>query len=311
MAGKLLKQRMLQKCPRLINSFACTGTYCSILVQTLSIVFHSVPYCVPWFLFLRLQQVKDSLTLQLTQQQSRVLGCCSWKMFICFSFCDRHFSHADLLLIQLSRRHDRTGIFQVLFCCYAYPAQALLHLLALCLDLINRFVISTWRCQWRRPWWRAWRAWRLRWKCGWWKRRPWARLHGASWQRWWSSKATRRQIFWGSKNNFFKVAAFPRFNCAFCVFAFWAIFLNQFYFFLMGRKLFLINWFIYLYLFCGYVLNILCMRGQFSLIPCSPGENCRWENPFWPHEEQKEQSREQEAECRGQEGVCEHFYLDE
>lgn len=78
MAGKLLKQRMLQKCPRLINSFACTGPYgSSLLVHNLSIVFlspvPSVPYC-PLFLFLRLQQVKDSLTLQLTQQQSRVLG---------------------------------------------------------------------------------------------------------------------------------------------------------------------------------------------------------------------------------------------
>ena len=121
-------------------------------------------------------------------------------------------------------------------------------------------------CPQKKVTWRAWRAWRLRWKRGWWKRRPWARLHGASWQRWWSSKATRRHIFWGSKNNFFKVAALPRFNSAFCVFAIWDIFLNQFYFFLM-RGTFIFDYLIYLYLLFLICFKHFLMRGQFFWYP--------------------------------------------
>ena len=88
--------------------------------------------------------------------------------------------------------------------------QVLLQTLAFCLWSHCFVLDSQWPFLWRSQWWKApWRAWR-QWKRAWWKRRQLARLHEASWQRWWSSKAIRRdrcekQILW-SKNIFFKVA---------------------------------------------------------------------------------------------------------
>ena len=58
------------------------------------------------------------------------------------------------------------------------------------------------------------------------------------------------------------------------------------------------------------MFSIIFMMCVFFGCPAS-GENRIWENPFWPHEEQEEQSREQEAECSRKKGVCEHFYLDQ